>query len=506
MKGLLSTGASRAWLGVVSIGIVVVAAVLGLQLIPRLTAGQDVIDAAKPALSDSAVRGEVAGTKLASEVVDLLDPLMTAKGGGAEEVGELVTLIKRATGVSSERARAFLSREAPHTAALLRALPLSGVAEERRELTRFLSSTLNVTPEDLQDQLARSFPRLVQTLSELPSVTGGWYDVPGVEGLTLFDGTKVRTLPGVRRYLRDDLVATAAGERERFQSLAGSGGIGYIPYLLLAVGILVIAFGLLQARRAANYPPSKLAWGVVVVVGVVVMIVVGAAQYFPRLHGAQTLIGKLEPAFEERRVTGTRAGVDLVVQTVRFGDPIATAQGGAAEEVPRLVAFVATQTGLSQRQVRGRLKEAAPRTTALLEAIPLSSIAEEVAHLVGVLSRKLGVGGDQLVRRLRKRTPGLAQSLLAVGPATAGWNAIPGAQGLERFDRDSPVRTLPEFAEYLDDDVIPVLESEQEHFSELADPFPPVDVLAGVVIAVGVLLAIYGMGMMFLVTKPPAAH
>ena len=46
MKGLLSTGASRAWLGVAFAGLVVVLAVLALGLISRLGAGQRVIDEA----------------------------------------------------------------------------------------------------------------------------------------------------------------------------------------------------------------------------------------------------------------------------------------------------------------------------------------------------------------------------------------------------------------------------------------------------------------------------
>ena len=63
VKGLVSTAASRAWLAVVAVGIVVVAVVFGLQLVPRLTAGQKVIDAARPALTDDAVKGELAASR-----------------------------------------------------------------------------------------------------------------------------------------------------------------------------------------------------------------------------------------------------------------------------------------------------------------------------------------------------------------------------------------------------------------------------------------------------------
>jgi hypothetical protein len=503
MKRLLSTRASRAWMGVVAVGVIVMALVLGLQLIPRLTAGQELIDAANPAMTDAAVKGEVGGTRLISQYVDLAEPLMTRKGRSREELRRLVTMIKRKTGVSAERARALLRREAPHTEALLRAVPFSGVADERRRLTAYLSKTLNVAPENLQDDLARTFPRIYQTLSELPSVTSGWYDVPGVEGLTRFDGTPVKTMAQVRDYLRDDLVATVDEEQDHFRSLAGSGGIGYIPWLLLVLGAGLAIFGLVHARWSASHPSGRVAWGAVVAVGVLVMILVGALQYFPRLLGADTTIAKLEPAFDQRRVSGLRAGTDLVVQAARFGDPIMTGSGGAVDEVPKLVTYVSGRAGLSEAAVREQLRRAAPRTMALFEALPLSAVAEEVPHLVAILSRKLRVGGDRFVRTLRKRTPGLAQALLAVGPVTSGWDAIPGSEGLKRFELGTPVRTAPEFADYLDLDVVPIFEARSEDFDKLANTWPPVKVLPGIVLGVGALLAIYALAMLFLANRPP---
>ena len=503
MTGLLSTGASRAWLGVAVLGAAVVAVVVALQLMPRMTAGQAVLDAAKPAIGEGAVKGEVAATKLTSQYVDLADPLVTAKGDGAAEVESLIQLIARRTQVSNERARAFLRRAAPHTEALLRALPFSAIANERDDLTTFLSNTLVTNPEALQDQLARDYPRLFQTLAELPALTGGWYDVPGIEGLQLFDGTPVRTFPGFRRYLRDDLVATIADEQEPLRNLAGSGGIGYIPYLLLIVGLVAIGFGLLHASWSRSFPPSgKRAWAFVAAIGVLLLLAVGALQYFPRLDDAQTTVTKLQPAFEERQVAATRAGVDLVVQAVRFGDPIMTKGGGAATEVPRLVSFVATQTGQTRNDVRSKLARAAPRTAALLEAMPLRAVGAEVPKLLPVLARKLGMSEGRLVSTLRERTPKLAQALLSAGPLTAGWTAIPGTEDLTRLDGVTPVRTMPQFAEYLDQDIVPLLETQREHVDELADPWPPLDILPGIVVAIGVLLAIYGTAMMFLATTP----
>ncbi len=502
MKGLLSTTASRAWVGVAAVGVVVVALVLGLQLIPRLTAGQEVIDTAKPAMTDAAVEGEVGGTELLAQFVELADPLMTRRGRSRDELRRLVTMIKRNTGVSAQRARALLRREAPHTEALLRAVPFSGIAAERQKLTNYLSTTLNIAPEDLQDELARTFPRIYQLLSELPAVTSGWYDVPGIEGLTRFTGKPVKTMPGFRKYLRDDLVSAVDEEQDHFQALAGSGGIGYIPWLLLVVGAGLAIFGLVHARWSASHPSGRIAWGAVVAVGVLVLLIVGALQYFPRFNGADDTIATFEPAFDEQRVLGLRAGTDLAVQAVRFGDPIMTPSGGAADELPRLVTFISGRAGLSEGAVRRQLTRAVPRTMALFEAIPLTGVADEVAHLVAILSRKLQVGGDGLVRLLRKRTPGLAQAILAVGPVTSGWDAIPGSEDLKRFELGTPVRTAPQFADYLDLDVVPIFEARGQQFDKLAGTWPPVSVFPGLILGIGALLAIYATAMLFLATGP----
>jgi len=505
MKGLLSTAASRAWLGVVVLGVVVVAAVFGLQLISRLTDGQKVLDAAKPVVAEGAVRGEAGGAKLLSQYVELADPLVT-KGGAAREVPKLIALIARRSDVSEERARDYLRDEAPRTAALLRSLPFSGVDRERNDLTVFLATTLNTTAENLQDVLARDFPNIFQLLAELPSVTGGWRNVPGVENLTRFDGEPVKTLPEYRDYVREDLVGTLASESGEVRSLAGSGGIGYIPYLLLAVGIVLIGFGLLHARWSRHHPSGRFAWAAVVAIGVVLLVAVGALSYFQRLSGAETALERLEPAFEQQRVTGTRAGLDLVEQTVSFGDPIVTARGGAAGEVPRLAAYVAERTGSTRDQVRERLRGAAPKTSALLEAIPLSGVSSEVSGLLTSLARRFGVSRREVLRTLRRETPGIAQALVALKPVTAGWNAIPGTDGLERISDGAPVRTLPAFSNYLETDVVPVLESERAHFEQLADRWPPISALAAIVVAIGALLAIYATAMMFLATSPPKRY
>ena len=346
MKGLLSTGASRAWVGVALAGLVVVALVFGLTLFPRLGAGQRVIDAATPAFADARIEGTQAGLNTISQYVDVVDPLLTERGGGLKDAEELIVLMRRKLGLTTEQVRKILHREAPHTEALTRALPLAAVAEEVTPLTEYLATILGTTQEEVGALLERDFPRISQSLTALRNTADAWYDVPGIDGLTRLRGGKpVRTVPGLRKYYRDDLVPLLVKDQEEFRSLAGSGGVGYIPYLLLALGAVVFAMGLLQARRAKKITPGKLSWSLVVVTGVVVIVLVLAAQYFPRFTGAQQITTDFTPVFTQERVRAAANGADSLHEAIAFGEPIMTAAGGAAAEVPRLYRFIAQRTG-----------------------------------------------------------------------------------------------------------------------------------------------------------------
>ena len=506
MKALLSSRASRAWLVVAFVGLAVVVLVLALRLGARLGAGQDLIDAAKPAITDERVAGDRAGIDFISKYVDLADPLMTRRGGGSDEIAKLVKLVAKKTRLSDAEVAAVLRKEAPHTEALLRALPLSGVTAEIPRLTSYLATKLNTSEEGIAAQLEQSFPRISQTLTALPSVTNGWNDVPGMNAMTRFDGvTVVKTVPQLRTYFSKDLVAAVERNKDDFQDVAGSGGVGYIPRLLLVVGALVFLFAVFQIRRARHAPPGKPAWGVVIAIGVVIIGLVGILQYFPRLNGADRVLTDMEPAFTQARVEGDRAGVDMVHQTVLFGDPVATRRGGAAAEVPKLVAFVAAQTGTKQADVLKGLRARAPRTTALLQAIPLSAFAAEVPHLLTYLGKTLKLSRAELLAALRAQTPQLAQSILNVRPVAIRWNAIPGTEDLTRFD-GSPVRTMALLDTYFNQDVIPVLETERANFRDLADPWPPLNYFPPLLLGVGGLVIVYGLLMMFLATRKRPRH
>ncbi|MDQ3677044.1 MAG: hypothetical protein M3401_09620 [Actinomycetota bacterium] len=499
MKGLLSNAASKAWVGVALIGAVVVLLVFALALFPRLGSGQDVIDAASPALSDSQVAGERAGIDFISKYVDVADPLITARRGGANEMPALIRLVAKKARMSNAQVRAALRRVAPHTAALLRALPLEGITSELVRLETFLAETLNMSAPDVQAALTENFPRLSQTLAALVPVANGWNAIP--RPFTRFDAKPVRTVPELRDYFSGDLVAAVERQKDDFQNVEGRGGIGYIPWLLLVVGLVVIGFGLIRAKAAAaGAIPGRRDWRGVVAVGVVILGLVLVLAYFPRMTAADKTIDALEPAFTEQRAAGAREGIALIHEAVQFGDPIATVRGGGAAEVPRLLRFISERIGLSEGRVLTRLRRRAPRTTAVLEAIPLTAVGEEVPHLLAFLSKRMKIGGDKLLRTLRRQTPGLAQALENVTAVTVGWNSVPKLGDLKRFD-GTPVRTMIELDDYFRVDVIPLLDEQRDHFSKLANTWPPVTFLPPLLVIVGLLFVGYGLYGMFVLAR-----
>ena len=502
MREWLSTGASRAWFGVVLAGLLVVALVFALMLLPRLGAGQRVIDAAEPAFTDARVEGTRSGVATLSQYVDVADPLLTRRGGGSEEVLRLIGYVQRKLGLSAEQVRKILRREAPRFEALTRALPLDGVAAEIPRLTTYLATIMGMSEEEVAATLERDFPRISQSLTALATISEAWYDVPGIDGLTRLSRDKpVRTLPGLRKYLRDDVVTLMVAHKPDVQNVAGSGGIGYISYMLLAFGGGLLALGLWQARRAADGLTGMLSWGLVCGAGVLLALVVVAGQYFPRLGGAQEAIVALEPVFAEDRVRGFANGADTIRDAIAFGDPIMTPAGGAAGETQSLYRFIAQRTGRTSDDVRGALRRRAPQTTALLGASPLTEVAKEVPRLLAYLDRALRMSRKQVLAALRRRAPGLTQALLAMPDVARAWNNIPGTAAMTRFDGLAPVRRMTELDAYLREDLVPVLVEQREDFETFAAGRLSLDTLAPVLLVSALFLMAYGGLMMQLVVR-----
>jgi hypothetical protein len=258
----------------------------------------------------------------------------------------------------------------------------------------------------------------------------------------------------------------------------------------------------MQAKSGSR--SGVLQWVVVLVVGVLVVAVVLGLSLIPRLNDGQKVLDAAKPAFASERIAGARAGIDLISTNVNAADPIATAQGGAAAEVPKLIAFVSKQTGLSEAAVVAALQKNFPHTTALLEAIPLSSVSAEFPSLFAFLEKTLKVNQTQLVAALKTNFPHLTQAIVNLSAVTNGWNDVPKIDGATRFD-GTPIKNVPDVRDYFSSDVIPVLEHQHANYEKLVST-SSINFIGPLVLAVGIIVILYGLLMVFLARRiEPAA-
>ncbi len=247
------------------------------------------------------------------------------------------------------------------------------------------------------------------------------------------------------------------------------------------------------------------AWGVVVVAGLLVLALVAGLSLFPRLGAGQDVIDGLEPAFTPERVAGDVAGISMVSAIVDLADPITTAAGGAAAEVPALVGFVAAQTGLTEAEVLAALAENFPHTTALLQAIPLEDVTAEVPELVAFLADTLGVSPDDVAAALDANFPRLAQSIAALPVVTNGWEDVaaefPDAGPLTRFD-GTDVASVPDLRDYFAGDVVAAVAAVADDFDELDGTAPQVNWFPFLLTVLGAIVVTYGLAMLLIVRRP----
>jgi len=100
------------------------------------------------------------------------------------------------------------------------------------------------------------------------------------------------------------------------------------------------------------------------------------------------------PILTKERVDGAAAGVAIVSDAADLLDPVVTTSGGGTGEVGKLVAFVSTQTGLSQAAVLTTLQTNFPKTTALLQTVPFEAVARELPGLIQFLATTLKMTPD----------------------------------------------------------------------------------------------------------------
>jgi hypothetical protein len=242
-----------------------------------------------------------------------------------------------------------------------------------------------------------------------------------------------------------------------------------------------------------------LQWVVVLVVGVLVVTVVLCLNLIPRLNDGQKVLDAARPAFTPERVAGARAGIDVISASVVAADPIMTEQGTGASEVPKLVAFVSKQTGLSQAAVVAALQKNFPHTFALLQAIPLSAVTEELPQLLTFLEGALKVSEPELLAALKANFPGLAQSVTGLPTITDGWNDVQKIGGTTRFN-GKPVKTVPDVRTYFSSDVIPVLETEHDNYVSLMKT-SNIAFIGPLVLIVGIIVILYGLLMLVLARR-----
>ncbi len=494
---------AAAWSVVAAVGLLLLVIVFALGLFGRLGSGQDLID--NDAATFQRVQGARAGINIVSDIVDTADPITTESGGAAAEVPKLAALVSTKTGLSLSEVLVALDQQAPKTTALLQAVPLSRVSAELPGLLKFLATTLKLTPEELGTALQENFPGLAQTIQSLPKVTSGWDQVPGTESFTNFDDQPVKTVPDVRDYFSEDLIPVLETQQDNFTDLDSKGGIGFIPALLAVLGVIVLLLGLVMMRTAGSGKlsagPARAAWVLVAAVGLLVIVLVFGLKLFPRLSGGDDLLQGAEPAYTQDRVDGAVAGINIVSDIVDTADPITTGSGTAASELPKLVAFVSAETGLSQTDVLAALQEQAPNTTYLLQAIPLSDVTKELPGLLDFLATTLEVSPEQLLTTLQEDFPALTQTIQALPKVTSGWDQVRGTANFTNFAGD-PVTTVPAVRDYFAKDVIPnALVDNVSNFDDLDSPWPPVNVFPPLLLIVGIIVLLYGTLMAFLARR-----
>ena len=251
MMGLTRTKAYRwrvhtvGWSVVTLVGVFVAAGVLVVGLFPRLDGGQRVIDGLRPAFVEKRIVGMEVGIGIVDKISDMADPIVDTEGGAAGEVGPLVELVAGATGLAPDDVLAAVEENFPHTYNLLLTLPLDEVSAEIPGLLTFVADNSELADAGaVLAALEENTPRLAQAVTNLLVVTGGFRDIPGIDGLTRFDGAPVRSVPEVIDYFKDDVVPGVRAVAVDYRTLDTTAPpVDVFPPLLLLVGILVIIYG-----------------------------------------------------------------------------------------------------------------------------------------------------------------------------------------------------------------------------------------------------------------------
>jgi len=240
---------------------------------------------------------------------------------------------------------------------------------------------------------------------------------------------------------------------------------------------------------------GTLAWSVVALVAVLVLGLVFGLSLYPRLNAGQEVVDGLRPAFVPERVAGDTAGINMVSEIVDVADPIVNEQGGASAEVPKLVEFVSSETGLSSAAVLSTLQTEFPFLTHLLLSLPLTGVTAELSGLLAFLSTVLQATPVEVLTLLKTDFPALNQVITTLPAVTSGWENVPGTDKLTSFD-GQPVRSVTEVRDYFAGDVIPAVAQNQANFERVDTYWPPVSGIPILLTVIGVLVLLFALVMM----------
>jgi hypothetical protein len=483
-----------AWAGVTVLGVIVVILVVWWQLFPRLTAAQAMVDDLNPAFPVDRVIGDRGGINMVSAATDTGDAMMHPDGAAAE-VPKLIDFIAQHTGKPRQDVESMLVKDYPHINGFVTSLPLPEVSAELPKLVHYLGTVFFMTPEQVDHMLQTDYPKIHQVTVNLPKLTAGWDAVPGTEKLARFDGRPVRTMPQLRDYLSQEVVAPVERQQGNFRPLGVRGGVGFLAPLLLALGIVVILYGTTMVAVTWRGVPDnwlRFGWAVVSVVGVAVVGLVLALNLFPRMIGGQALLDDTRPVFALDRIQGDRAGIEFISIFVNALGPAVLPDGGVTEEYPKLIERVANKVGVSSAEVRQLVGQDFPHSAKLLDGIPFSASSGEAYKLVDAVAAESHLASPQIWQMLKAQFPQVYQLVTSLKTVTDGWTQVHGTDKLTRFD-GSPARSVPLIRDYFRDDVIPGLERQQKNFVIADTNWPPLVVFAPLLTAVGIGVVGYGL-------------
>lgn len=249
----------------------------------------------------------------------------------------------------------------------------------------------------------------------------------------------------------------------------------------------------------------RVAWLIVILVGVLVLSLVFGLQLFHRLDDGQKVLDDAEHLFRDDAIVAQRTASDAVNTIAGGVSPILDEEGGAAADVGPLIAFLSSVLNLTEDEVVEVLQEEAPKTLNLLLALPLEDVTAELygpdaalggePGLLALVAELTGLSEDEVVVALQENVPNLTTTILALPTITAA-NTV--RTGLTDADENELVG-LAGIATYLDDRIVDVTNRQSTNFQHTNGIQPNLNGIPWLLVGIGGLVVFFG-GLMFLVT------